>query len=208
MPSFLPSTVATLQVIPLSPAQRRRRYRLFCVAVCCLGVFIVYLYAGIDLFADPIGDKLRTLNMAKRQWTAQRLTHYRVVVEIASYMRCMQDVEVYAEKVVRTFQNTCQLPVVTVSTLFEQISRDTPKIDWVNEHCDFLNVYPSFDPVLGYPTQIEYRQEYATPQNVGGLTYIAAHPLGRFDWSFCTLLGAFGRNIYVKSLTAIPQFTF
>lgn len=174
-----------------------------CLVSPLLGVLLmVFLYSGIDIRADPIRDQLSTLDAAKTLWATQRISHYRMLVEVST---CKHDVEVLNERVVQTYENTCQQADVTVSALFDQITHEIQQIRWINGvGCDFLAAHPSFDPVLGYPSKIEYRQEWASPANIGGLAYIAARPLGRLDIRPCTLLLVGQASIFVKSLVPLP----
>jgi hypothetical protein len=164
-------------------------------------VLAEFLYPGIDVFADPMGDKLRVLSAAQDRWAGQGISHYRIVIEAGD---CKSDAEVRDEKIVNIFENGCESRVDTVSSLFQKIGQDTKQIRWVNGNCDVLVVHPSFDTSMGYPQKIEYQLERATPDNLGGITYVKAHPLGRLDWGFCTLLYFGELPIYVKSLTPLP----
>lgn len=191
---------------PMKPTPRPWR-RKWILAGCLISpllciLFGIFLYSDIDIRADPIREQLSTLDAAKSLWAAQHVSHYRMLVEVST---CQHDVEVLNEKVVQTYENTCQQPDVTVSTLFDRIAHEIQQIRWINGvGCDLLAAHPSFDPIWGYPSKIEYRQEWASPANIGGLAYIAARPLGRLDMRACTLLGFSQASVFVKSLVPLP----
>ncbi len=183
------------------PLHRRRRLLGCLVSPLLCGFMLVCLYSGIDIRADPIRDQLGILDAARTLWAAQRISHYRMLVKMGT---CQHEVEALNEKVVQTYQNTCQEPDVTVSALFDRIADEITNIQWANYPCDFLAIHATLDPVRGYPTRIDYKQESASPANIGGFAYIAAHPLGRLSIQPCTLLG-FGRlSTVVESLVPLP----
>jgi hypothetical protein len=172
----------------------------FCVLVWVSGEPLI---PGTSLYPDPIADKFRMVQAAKARWLAQQPLHYRMAVTDGN---CTYDVEVFAEKVIYKYQNSCQKKDVTVSTIFEQLENDTKEIIWGGNGfgCDVMVVSFSFDPTWAYPQKIEYSQEWATVANIGELAYRNVHPLiavGRY----CTLLGWVRLPTYITSFRLLPK---
>src|SRR5262249_40797912 len=153
---------------------RFERYIFAGIVLLFLGALLAKLTNwGQDtrIFHDPIADKLRAIDKAWNRWAALRISHYRLEIDIAGSNDCRSDIEVQDEKIVRFNNPQCRFGT-TVSTLFEGLKQDTQDIRWINGGCDFLAAYPTFNAAWDYPEKIEYRQEYATEDNVGWLRLV------------------------------------
>jgi len=165
-------------------------------------MMFVSLYSGIDVSADPITPQLENLNRARELWASQNIRHYRMLVEENS---CRHLVEVVDDKVIKTYENTCQQDAITVSALFEQIRRDIQPIKWLGSPgCYFIAVHPTFDARWGYPVRIDYQQEWASQDKIGGWAYLQTHPLGKLSMRACSPIGLALYPVVVSYLVSLP----
>lgn len=107
---------------------------------------------------------------ALRRWQARPLGHYllRTYEEVGG-QRCGQMVEVRGEQVIQILSNTCRHPTLwTVTWLFNRAGRGRPAYEACAKlapgaGCVCRNtteLQATFDPALGYPSEIVERQSW------------------------------------------------
>jgi hypothetical protein len=141
------------------------------------------------------------LVQAKARWSARPFSGYRLVLRRGNPLHgetCRQDVSIQDDNVIYVALNTCPR-LSTISDLFKQLEDDMAYVHWGPNGvgCDVRAVYPVYDPQLGYPLQIDYRQEH--------LWEAAVPPLAlRIRPGPCTLMAALWDSIEIVSLTPLP----
>ncbi|MFO7168862.1 MAG: DUF6174 domain-containing protein [Chloroflexota bacterium] len=127
-----------------------------------LGAAALLLSAlGAALVWQPFSSR-RMTEEAQRRWSARPLDHYLLKIEdqyrLPSRMiRCLQDVEVRGETVVRVVQNTCRRPAQTVSSLFQQIIAQSEPVRCIafGCACDLaVDLRATYDRQMGYPRSV------------------------------------------------------
>lgn len=161
---------------------RRRGWFVRGVVVFALVGFLMLCGVAAIVYAQPPSASARALALgrAEERWAARPFSHYRMVVQAASW--CRLDVEVQDEHLVRVFEDTCPGPPPTVTDLFARIKlleRDHDRIFCAPAGCECTEVrfvLADYDVQLGFPRSISVRRPRAA--NWQGLWgYLLEHGL-------------------------------
>ncbi len=167
------------------------RFRLFtAIATIMSSAIFIGLYIN---YTSVLPSGRRALYSAQIKWQTHPIEHYRIVIN--NYC----DVEVRNEQVIKSYKDNCDL---TVSNLLARVESSL-NIKWLNGFgCDVMVVYPVFNETWGYPEKIEYRQENASPLNIGLADYLSSRSFG--NPLVCSMVGYYNSNYIIQSFTPLP----
>ena len=138
---------------------------------------------------------------AEALWASRSFSHYRLILRDK---RCVQDIEVRNERIVKTQPNRCEPPPRTITDLFTLIKRNeqisTPCIAHGCACEDVIRVSARYDPTLGYPAAIEVRVK-ARP-NWRHMDYWK-YVVNRRKMPDCDILAEGSKRISIVSLTPL-----
>lgn len=185
----------------------RRRTPSFVWWIVGIGGGLTLLVLGLlALFvgSTPNGADAQAFDAAERTWQARSLSHYRITTGTwapwGPTSGCVQEIEVQNTRVTEVVQNTCSMPITTVSHLFGRIK------PFVRHQvcgaggclCDgYVVVKAEYDAQFGYPRSINISLE----QSRFVQTFFRLSP---WKWNNCSLMGTVTEpGILVLSFTPL-----
>ncbi|BAY24153.1 hypothetical protein NIES2100_39460 [Calothrix sp. NIES-2100] len=167
-------------------------------------IITLFLSSGIAIFANrTLFSKTSTheLAAAKKKWTAQNITHYRLTLNYSTFNNCQQEVEIKDDKVIAVKQNSCStIPLQTITQFFTEIesAANGEKCGPNGCACDGpMRIDANYDPKYGYPNQLDFKLK--PEQRWQYIDYWK----NQLSGGYCTLIGFVGNKITVSKFTAI-----
>jgi hypothetical protein len=139
------------------------RPRVLALTLCVALLFACGLGALWLSSAPSISERAQELAAARQRWQSRTITHYRLVMQAPSW--CQLDVEIWGEKIVHVFENSCPTSPRTVTGLFEMIKQIDSTADTIFcaplgcECTEVRYIHASYDQEMGFPRTISLRRD-------------------------------------------------
>jgi hypothetical protein len=136
-------------------ARLYQRYIGWALLAGVLMALVIGVIGALGWYFAPMA----TFREAQERWQQQPVPHYRLVIERPS-LACQQDVEVRHEQIVRVFEHTCPIELLTMTDLFERIANldGMSNFSFISQGvcaCQSeLHAHVVYDTDLGYPTRV------------------------------------------------------
>jgi hypothetical protein len=132
-----------------------QRYVWWSLLAGVLVALVVGVVGALGWYFAP----MTTFHEAQARWRERPVPHYRLVIERPS-LACQQDVEVRHEQIVRVFEHTCPIEMLTMTDLFERIAQldGMSNFSFISQGvcaCQSeLHAHVVYDSELGYPSEV------------------------------------------------------